>query len=202
VAEFCNWSKKHLIGLALNGVNPFGDLNSYHFTWPIVLLNYKLSFWLAIKHYFMMLALIIHGKEHVTPRNIHVYLEPIIEKLQIMWNGVKAYDSLKGNTQLEGYVYAEYTRLSNLWIVCKVCYQRSCGMPILWPNYRSSFFKEIEKMIYCGSWHYLPRTHPYRQAQIFFNGEIKNKVAPMWATTSKYHKMGQGIGNMVTRSME
>jgi hypothetical protein len=31
-----------------------------------------------------MLALIIHGKEHVTPRNIHVYLEPIIEKLQIM----------------------------------------------------------------------------------------------------------------------
>jgi hypothetical protein len=36
-------------GLALDGVNPFGDLNSCHSTWPVILLNYNLLPWLMTK---------------------------------------------------------------------------------------------------------------------------------------------------------
>jgi hypothetical protein len=32
----------------------------------------------------------------MTSGNIDVYLEPLIEELKMLWNGVKAYDSLQG----------------------------------------------------------------------------------------------------------
>ncbi len=38
VVEPCNIR----LGLALDGVNLFGDFNSCHSTWPMVLLNYNL----------------------------------------------------------------------------------------------------------------------------------------------------------------
>jgi hypothetical protein len=37
---------------------------------------------------FLMLALIILGKEFVTSKNVDVYLQPLIEKLQLLWNEV------------------------------------------------------------------------------------------------------------------
>jgi hypothetical protein len=45
-----------------------------------------------------MLALIILGKELITTTNVDVYLEPFIEELQLLWQGVKAYDSFQGAT--------------------------------------------------------------------------------------------------------
>ncbi len=82
--NFATEAKNIQLGLTLDGVHPFGDLNSYHFTWPIVLLNYNFPPWLVTKHYFMMLALIILGKEFVTFGNIDVYLELVIEELQML----------------------------------------------------------------------------------------------------------------------
>jgi hypothetical protein len=41
-----------------------------------------------------MLGLIIHGKELVTFATMDMYLEPLIEELQMLWKGVKAFDSL------------------------------------------------------------------------------------------------------------
>jgi hypothetical protein len=37
------------LGLALDGVNPFGDLCNCHSTWPMVLLNSNLPPWLVTK---------------------------------------------------------------------------------------------------------------------------------------------------------
>ncbi len=62
------------LGLALDGVNPFGDLSSCHSTWPVVLLNYNLLPWLVTKRYFLMLAFIIPSKESCTSINVDVYL--------------------------------------------------------------------------------------------------------------------------------
>ncbi len=56
------------LGLALDGVNPFGDLSSRHSIWPMILLNYNLLPWLVIKQYFFMLAF-NHSWERIC--NIH-----------------------------------------------------------------------------------------------------------------------------------
>jgi hypothetical protein len=73
-SDFANEPHNVRLGLALEGVNPFGDLSSCHSTWLMILLNYNLPPWLVIKHFFMMLTLIIHGKESVTSSNVDVYL--------------------------------------------------------------------------------------------------------------------------------
>ncbi len=88
VVDLCNIR----LGLALDGVNLFGDLNSCHSTWPMVLLNYNLPPWLVTKRHFFKLALIIPGKESCTSNNVDVYLEHLIEKLQLLWKWVEAFD--------------------------------------------------------------------------------------------------------------
>jgi hypothetical protein len=58
---------------------------------PIILLNYNLTPWLIKKRFFLMLVLLIPGKESISG-NIDVYLAPLIEELQQLWHGVNAID--------------------------------------------------------------------------------------------------------------
>jgi hypothetical protein len=81
MARFCRDSCNVRLGLALDGVNLFGDLNSYHSTWLVILLNYCLPPWLVTKRYFLMLALIIRSKKSITSGNADAYLHPLIEEL-------------------------------------------------------------------------------------------------------------------------
>jgi hypothetical protein len=62
------------LGLALDGVNPFKDMSSCNSTWLIILLNYKFPHYLVTKQYFLMLVMIILGKESMTSTNVDVYL--------------------------------------------------------------------------------------------------------------------------------
>ncbi len=50
------------LGLALDGVNLFGDLSSCHSTWLMVFQNYNLPPWLVTKRHFFKLTLIIPSK--------------------------------------------------------------------------------------------------------------------------------------------
>ena len=77
---------------ALDGVNPFGNKSLSHSTWPVLLVNYNLPPWLVTKPFFIMLALVIPGRESVTWENIDVYLTPLIEELLELWKGVPAID--------------------------------------------------------------------------------------------------------------
>jgi hypothetical protein len=50
-----------------------------------MLLVYNLPLWMATKRFFMLLALLIPGKEQVKLENIDVYLQPLIDELQELW---------------------------------------------------------------------------------------------------------------------
>lgn len=43
-----------------------------------------------------MPTLIIQGKELVTSNNVNVYLQPLTEKIHVLWKGVKAFDAYSG----------------------------------------------------------------------------------------------------------
>jgi len=84
--DLCNlW-----LGLALNGVNPFGNQSTIWSTWPVIILNYNMPPWLTTKKFFFMLVLLILGKELVKNNNINVYLAPFLEELQELWREVVA----------------------------------------------------------------------------------------------------------------
>jgi hypothetical protein len=72
------------LGLGIYGVNPFGLRSS---VWLVALVNYNLPPQMAIKNGHIMLALLIPGKYRVT--NMDVYLEPLVEELQLLWEGVR-----------------------------------------------------------------------------------------------------------------
>jgi hypothetical protein len=61
-----------------------------------MLLVYNLPPWMVTKRFFMPLALLIPGKEQVKLENIDVYLQPLLDELQELWQlGVPAWDLSK-----------------------------------------------------------------------------------------------------------
>jgi hypothetical protein len=81
--------------LAADGINPFKQTRSTWSTWPMLLMNYNLPPWLYTKKLFIMLALLISGKQSVTTENFDVYMEPLVEEFLQLWEGIPAYDVLK-----------------------------------------------------------------------------------------------------------
>jgi hypothetical protein len=84
------------LGLAIDGVNPYRVKSSSWSSWPVCLLNYNVPSWFTTKKHFIMLFMIIPGKESVTFETFDVYLQPLIEVLQSFWEeGVWTYDAAK-----------------------------------------------------------------------------------------------------------
>ncbi len=48
--------------------------------------------------------------------------------------------------------------------------------------------KKLKKMIFCGSHHYLPKSHSYRHNKNAFNGEIEMRGPLTWVSTSNIVK--------------
>jgi len=45
------------LGLATDGMNPYGNLSSKHSSWPVLLIIYNLPYWLSMKRKYMMLSM-------------------------------------------------------------------------------------------------------------------------------------------------
>jgi len=83
------------LGLASNGVSPhsLGGKGRPTFVWPIVVMNYNLPPWLAMRKGFLLLSLIIPGPSKV--KNLDTYLALVVDELKMLWDGVWAYDGRK-----------------------------------------------------------------------------------------------------------
>jgi hypothetical protein len=105
------WIDKHLsdfgdedrnirLAMATDGVNPFGVKSTNWSTWPVCLLNYNVPSWLTMKKHFIMLSMIIPGKESVTCDTFDVYIQPLIDELLTLWSeGVRTYDAAEYGEQ-------------------------------------------------------------------------------------------------------
>ena len=77
---FAGEARNIRLGLAMDGVNPFGLRSSSWSTWPMCLVNYNIPPWLATKKSHLLLALIVPRKYNV--KNMDVYLAPLVEELR------------------------------------------------------------------------------------------------------------------------
>ncbi|XP_075084162.1 uncharacterized protein LOC142167856 [Nicotiana tabacum] len=75
------------LGLASDGFQPYGNMSSNHSIWPVVLATYNLPPWDCMKNLYFMMTLLIPGND------IDVYLQPMIEELKELWDGVETYDA-------------------------------------------------------------------------------------------------------------
>ncbi len=78
------------MGLAMDGVNPHKLMRKPNSIWPVLLINYNIPPWLAMKKNYVILALIMPGPK--APKNPDVYMQPLIDELLRLWEGVQCYD--------------------------------------------------------------------------------------------------------------
>lgn len=181
-ANFTAEHRNIRMGMALDGVNPFGNQSLSHSTWPVLLVNYNLPAWLVMKPFFIMLALLIPGKESVTSENIDVYLTPLIEELLELWKGVPAIDVSEEPPR-------QHFELRALLLWCmhdfpaygltsgqvtkgyRACTE--CG-----PDVTTRRSKALGKNVYVGHRRYLSRWHPYRRLKQAFDGQQEYRPPP------------------------
>lgn len=72
------------LGLASDGFNPFGKLDSTYSMWPVILTPYNLPPWLCMKEEFSILSLLIPGPK-APGKDIDVYMRPLIDELNELW---------------------------------------------------------------------------------------------------------------------
>ena len=191
--EFAQEPRNLRLALALDGVNPFSNQSLSHSTWPVVLLNYNLPPWLVTKRFFVMLSLIIPGKESVKEENIHVYLAPLVEELQRLWEGVKAKD---GSILEKTHECVENTHNTNPNFKLKAILMWSIhdfpaygllagqvtkgyrGCPPCGPNVATRRSKSLGKNVYLGHRRYLTMNHPYRRLKSSFDGGEERRGPP------------------------
>ena len=180
--EFASEERNIRLGMALDGVNPYSNQSLSHSTWPVILLNYNLPPWLITKRFFLMLVLLIPGKESVTSENIDVYLAPLIEELQQLWHGVDAVD-VSDDSENQNFVlkailmwcihdYPAYGLVSGqVTKGYRGCVE--CG-----PNVTTRRSAALGKNVYLGHRRYLRRNHPYRRLRRAFDGTEEIRAPP------------------------
>ncbi|XP_058753332.1 uncharacterized protein LOC131626522 [Vicia villosa] len=192
--NFGKQSRNLRLGLATDGMNPFGNLNTNHSSWPVLLMIYNLSPRLSMKRKYIMLSMMISGPKQ--PENdIDVYLSPLIDDLKVLWEeGVDVFDAHSGEqfnmcAMLFCTIndFPAYGNLSGYKVkghkACPICEKDTCYHQL----------EKGKKTVYLGHRKFLNRYHPYRRLRTTFNGEQEHGVAPKPLTGEEVYQRQQDI---------
>ncbi|XP_015968907.1 uncharacterized protein LOC107492397 [Arachis duranensis] len=94
---FSNDAHSVRLALASDGFNPFKNMSTTYSIWHVILISYNLPPWLCMKQTSFILSMIIPGPK-IPGNDIDVYLEPLVDELKQLWDGVETYDANKGTT--------------------------------------------------------------------------------------------------------
>ena len=78
------------INIAMDFVNSYSLQNTKYSIWPVVVINKNIPPWFFVNNEHIMLALIVPGRKQV--KNMDVYLQPLVDKLNELWDGINVYD--------------------------------------------------------------------------------------------------------------
>ncbi|XP_024163761.2 uncharacterized protein LOC112170658 [Rosa chinensis] len=178
--EFGLESRNLRLALSSDGFNPHSSLSSKYSCWPVILVNYNLPPWLCMKRKYMMLTLLISGPKQ--PGNdIDVYLEPLIEDLKVLWEGVKGvydacsneYFTLKAALFWTINDFPAYGNLSGSIVkgynACPICLEKTLPKRLVHGG----------KMAYMRHRRWKARNHPYRKQRAAFDNHQELEAAPV-----------------------
>nr|AAS79612.1 putative tnp2 transposase [Ipomoea trifida] len=163
------------LGLCADGFSPFGLNAKSYSCWPVMVVPYNLPPSMCMTPPYTFLTCIIPG-EHNPKANIDVYLQPLIDELQLLWEtGVLTYDvSLQQNFMMRAMLmwtindFPAYGMLSG-WqtagkLACPYC-----------NHYTKSFYLKNGRKTCWFDCHrqFLPMDHPFRRNRDSF---IKQRV--------------------------
>ena len=138
-------------------------MSSSYSCWPVILVVYNLPPSLCMKDEFTFLSMLIPGPKQ--PGNdIDIYLEPLIDELLKLWNGVYTYDiSTKKFFNLRAmllWTINDFPAYGNL-AGCPT--KGRYGCPICGENSNVVWLKHSKKMSFCNHIRFLPQEHRYEK---------------------------------------
>jgi hypothetical protein len=178
--EFASEARNIRIGLATDGFTPFNTNATSYSYWPVFVIPYNLPPHLCLKYDYMFLSLINLRPDH--PRKgLYVMMQPLIDDLKKLWEGVEANDCYKKErfTLRVAYLWSIHDFMAYSLFVGWSCHGiltcPICG------NDTDCFRIEIRGKICYFDYHrcFLPQTHPYRfEVNTFKKGTIVTKGPP------------------------
>ena len=81
---FTNEPRNKMLGLTVNGFNPFGNMSLSYSISTVILTAYNLPHWLSMKDSYFILTLLIPGLQ-VLGKDMDVFLQPLINELKYLW---------------------------------------------------------------------------------------------------------------------
>ncbi|XP_074356311.1 uncharacterized protein LOC141696014 [Apium graveolens] len=90
--DFAKDSRSVRKGLASDGFNPFSNLSSTYSLWPVILIPYNMPPWASPNGINYLMSLLIPGPRS-PGKDYDVFLQPLIDELKELWDGVHTYDS-------------------------------------------------------------------------------------------------------------
>ena len=163
------------MALSLDGMNPFSVRSTSHSTWPVLLVIYNLPPWLLTKRFFIVMSILISGKESPTNKNIDVFIAPLVEELQELWEGVAAIDASADGANrrftLRGILLWTISDFPAYGLISGQQTKGYKACPVCGPNIvsRSARGPKKDKIVYVGARQRLPEDHVFR-SDLRFNG--------------------------------
>jgi hypothetical protein len=172
--DFAADARNIRLGLATDGFNPFGMSRKYSM-WPVFIVPYNLPPWACMDQSNFMMALLIPGPDS-PGKDFDIFMEPLVEDLFKLWNGVQTYDALSPDKfNLRAAVIwcihdfpALHTlsgRLTAGYQACVRCDKDPCSQRIR------------NKLCWIGSRRFLPLDHRWRKSK-GFNGNTEPRDPP------------------------
>ncbi|XP_027187904.2 uncharacterized protein [Cicer arietinum] len=181
------------LGLCADGFTPFSQSATPYSCWPVIVTPYNLPPELCMMTPYMFLSLIIPGP-HSPKGKIDVYLQPLIDELQQLWNdGVVTYDASKRqNFQLRAALmwtindFPAYGMLSG-WstagrLACPTCKENSKAFSL--KHGRKTSWFDCHRQ-------FLPDNHAFRRNKVaFYKNRIdKNEHPPILSGEQVWEKV-------------
>ncbi|XP_042404102.1 uncharacterized protein LOC121993927 [Zingiber officinale] len=163
------------LGLATDGFNPFGSMSTTYSMWPVMVVPYNMPPWKCMKFENMMLSLLIPGP--TSPgKDMDVFLQPLIEELKQLWEGVNTRDTMTNDIFLMHSAvlwtindYPAYALMSGWstkgYKACPTCNEETPSKGIR------------NKIAYIGHRRFLPLNHPMRRSKQF-DGKMETRSPP------------------------
>nr|XP_016479230.1 PREDICTED: uncharacterized protein LOC107800549 isoform X1 [Nicotiana tabacum]XP_016479237.1 PREDICTED: uncharacterized protein LOC107800549 isoform X1 [Nicotiana tabacum]XP_016479240.1 PREDICTED: uncharacterized protein LOC107800549 isoform X1 [Nicotiana tabacum]XP_016479244.1 PREDICTED: uncharacterized protein LOC107800549 isoform X1 [Nicotiana tabacum]XP_016479251.1 PREDICTED: uncharacterized protein LOC107800549 isoform X1 [Nicotiana tabacum] len=187
-------SRNVRLGLASDDFQPYGNMSTSHSIWLVILVPYNLPPWDCMKDPYFMMTLLISGPKS-PGHDIDVYLQPMIEELKELWEGVETYDAYsKTNFMMRVAImwaindFPAYGNLSG-WstkgkLACPCCHKDAQSVSLR------------NKLCYMGHRRFLPMDHPWRKNRRLVDGKIEMGVAPNPLTGDEALEQLQSLRNV------
>ncbi|GAU46507.1 hypothetical protein TSUD_285890 [Trifolium subterraneum] len=186
--DFAKEPRNVRLGLCSDGFTPYTQVSGTPYScWPIIVTPYNLPPEMCMSKSYMFLAAVIPGPSSPTV-GIDIYLQPLIDDLKRLWEGVVTYDiNRKQNFTMKAALmwtindFPTYGMLSG-WgthgkLACPICMMDTKAFTLC-SSGKATWFDCHRR--------FLPLNHSFRRNKYaFVKGQIETRLPPQYLTSEQ-----------------